>query len=479
VAGVTNPSATAAATESPTTAGPGSGITGTVVTNVAGLVVAFIASAVVARTLGPERRGAYAAVLNWPNFLVNVGNCGLQTAVLYGVARTRADARSSLTTGLAFATVLLVPITMAGWWLMPTILGAQAPETVRAARWFLVVYGVSNSLWVMAMSALQGVREFATWNAVRLAQGVLWLAMLIVASTVARTPFAYSLLFAMSFAIFVPWVVRAFAAKTVGEWAPTVRLARPIARYGGGAWLAIVPMQLNRRLDQLAMAAMVEPRILGLYAVASALSMLVVTVVGSIANVALPHVASLEGAQARAGAFASYMRLAVVASLLIGTVMLIATPCAVPVLFGGSYSGAIWPALVLVPATAVEGVNRVGEDVLMALGRPRRVVRAELAGFIVTVGGLAWSLPRFPLMGAAWTSLAAYSTVLAVVAVESRAATGLTIRELLVPRRHEVRLAFERVRVLARLRPRGKSGFGASVRAGAAAATGPDSGEGA
>lgn len=88
---------------------------------------------------------------------------------------------------------------------------------------------------------------------------------------------------------------------------------------------------------------------------------------------------------------------------------------------------------VLLVASVALGTGRVLEAVLKGVNRPLHAGLAEGAGLIVTAVGLAVLLPTMGLMGAAITSLAAYSVTFCVALNLTNRALGTKAAELLGP----------------------------------------------
>lgn len=432
-----------------TPTGSGRGIALTIIANVGSLGIGLVTSVILARTLGPAGRGAYAAILTWPFVIGILGLLGVQQSAVYWTARQPGNARRIVTTGIALATVILAPVMLGAWLAMPFLLRAQGPSTVAAARAFVVVYGLASAGWLVTIGSMQGLRIFGAWNRVRVGQALLWMAMLSAAVALfPARPGPLSMLFAASYVVCIPWGLSTLSGASSGTWAPDFSLVRPLLRYGLASWSASVPTFLNRRLDQLAMAALVDPRILGLYAVAANMGILVTSVIASVANVALPHVATTADPEARRQFARRYIRFSVVAGLLCGGGMMVATPLLIPLVFGASFAPAIVPALILIPASVIQGVATVTEDILLGLDRARSVTWAEGIGLLVTGTGLVWTLPRFPLVGAAATLLVACSVVLFLVLRAASHHVGGSIHEFVVPTHSDWRDVLETARRL-------------------------------
>ncbi len=408
-------------------------ILGTAAVNVMYLALGLVTAAVLARTLGPEGRGAYAAILNLPMVLAVVAGFGFPNAILLEGAQRPSGLGTAFVTAQLATLLLFVPVAVACWILLPSLLVSQDASTIESARWFLVLSVPAMGAFNLSSAAVQGTRAFRTWNWLRLGQMVLWPVLLVSAAALGhRRAETYSLLCAASYWLMTPAVLFCLAKRSPLPWKVAPRVARRMLPYGLSAWTALLPMQLSRRLDQLALAAAVSPATLGLYAVGVTMGTIVLTFVGPAANVVAPIVASASSEE-QPRIFGSFGRASVVAGVACGAGMTAAAPLLIIVLFGRSFAPAIAPASILIAAATVEAIARVLGDALLALGRPSRLLRAELTGLAVMVAGLWVSLPHHPLVGTALTCLASRAAVLMVTAGQISAALQMRWRDFLLP----------------------------------------------
>jgi O-antigen/teichoic acid export membrane protein len=200
-----------------------------------------------------------------------------------------------------------------------------------------------------------------------------------------------------------------------------------------------MPQILNLRLDQMLMAAFLSPRDLGLYVVAVEWSAATAPLLSAVGVVMTPAVASASDAAHGARRLAAGVRITVVLAAILCIIFAAVTPIAVIVLFGVRFRASIPAALVLMPAGAILSLNLVLQEGLRGLGRPYPVLRAELAGLVVTGTVLISTLRSMGIMGAAIASLLGYSTVTVVLLRNVRHYTGTSLATLLVPSTTELR----------------------------------------
>jgi O-antigen/teichoic acid export membrane protein len=408
-------------------------IFGAAAVNVISVVLGLLTASVLARTLGPGGRGAYAAIQTLPMLLALVADLGLSSSILLEGSQRPKEAGTAFVTSQLATLLLFVPVGVASWIATPWLLESQEPSTIESARVFLLLYVPAMGAFTLASTAVQGMQSFRAWNWLRAAQMVLWTALLLAAAALGhQSARAYSLLYACSYLIVIPAVIFSLAKRSPPPWKFAPQVLRRMLPYAVSAWATVLPLQLSRRAPQLALAAFVSPATLGLYAAAVTISSIIGMFVGPVANVVAPRVASARSDEQPA-IFGRFGRMSVIASIAFGAAAATAAPFAILILFGRSFAPAILPTWILIMAGTIECVARVLGDALMVLGRPSRVLRAELVGLAVMVAGLWLSLPAHPLVGTALTCLASRAAILAVTTEQCHSALGMSRRHFLLP----------------------------------------------
>jgi len=417
-------------------------------------LLGVLTGALAARLLGPSGRGQLAAIQMWPNFLAVMGNLGLPEALVYFSARSRAECGRYVGSAVSLNLLISVAVMAIGWVALPILLRAQAPEVVSAARWYLLLLPV-QALY-LPHHGFRGLSDFTAWNAIRFLAVFGWLGLLVFGSiTGHNTPGFLALAYLAVLAVLAIPMLALARRHIAPPYRPDPRQWGPMLRYGLPSVTSGVPRTLNLRLDQMLMAALLPVQTLGLYVVAVTWSNAVGPLPNALANVLFPQTASQRDPNARHQVFATGIRLAVLSSVSVAVLVAIVTPWVIPLLFGAAFAGAVRPALVLVVAAAVDAVNMVLEEGLRGLGRPVRVLWAELAGLVVTALSLLLLLGPLGIMGAALASVFGYTAVLITLVIASRELTHCAVAALLCPGRAEVDRIWLSIRhLLTQLSPR-------------------------
>ena len=393
-----------------------------------------------ARLLGPKGRGELAAIQAWPSALASVGLLGSAEALVYFGARERKQRGAYLSACFLIGTFGALVCSIAGFIAMPWLLTAQGPAVIWGARVFLAQIWLYLAI-VMPMELLRAAGRFFWWNAFRVWPMVLWAAILVAAwATGIRraVPLATAL-------VILPWITLFVLAPLVRSEVPKLSLPsraqlRDVLRYGLPVVGTCVPRLMNFRLDQILMAGLMPPVLLGQYVVACAWSGASTPFVHGLSAVLVPDLAGRTDITSQREVFARASRIAFLVGALIAVVMMATATLGIPFFFGAGFRPAIPAAEILALAGSVAAFNSVLSEGTRGLGRPVPVLRAEILGLVVTVVGLALLLRPFGILGAAVVSLLAYSSTTLWLLIEARAASGVSMLEFTIPQWRDVRV---------------------------------------
>jgi O-antigen/teichoic acid export membrane protein len=417
-------------------------------TNVALSLLNLVTGILAARFLGVEGRGELAAIQTWPTFIAMMAMLGLPDALVYFVARETDTAGRYLGSAVVLALLSSLLFWAAGYLAMPILLAAQSVEVVTAARSYLLLIPLF-ALVAIPYHALRGLNDFAVWNGIRLTPSIGWLVVLAVAWLFGRAepPFLASSYLTVLAILALP-LTYIIVRRVPGPLRLEIHRWRALLHYGIPSVVGTVPQVLNLRLDQMLMAALLPAKLLGLYVVAVAWSSAVNPLLSAVGTVLFPKVASQDGRDQQARAFAQGCRLGTLLSVCMASTLIVLTPWGVSILFGIEFTPAIPSAFILVVAGAIAGLNSVMEEGLRGLGYPASVMQAEFSGLVVTAISLLVLLSPLGILGAALASLFSYGTVTIFLATHARRLTGYSLSVLLFPTGRDIHVGWVRVRTL-------------------------------
>ena len=389
---------------------------GTAATQAANLATAMIA----ARALLPVGRGDLALIVLWPMLAAQVASLSLSEALLVLTASGRGDSRRLFAPALWLTLALAaVAAAVAGFWLAPATL-ALRPEEVQAAGRLCLWLVPATLLSSLILDSLRGRLDHTGWAVLRSVQALAYLAGAALAWHLGAGLMGFALAFVVSHAVAL--LVSGFRLASKGGLAfvPDPETARPLVGLGLRLHSGFVVQVLGGRVDQIAIALLLDPAQLGLYAAAMTLILGLLQLTASVSQAAFPKVLALPARPERAEAIRRTLVL-VLAGIALAAVLLFAlADLVVRLLFGPDFA----PAADLVRLLLLGIVPHASREVFMVAlksdGRPLAVGQAEVLSLAFFVLALALLVPRHGTAGAAAAYAATQWLVALVMAWQSR-----------------------------------------------------------
>lgn len=416
----------------------------TAASNLALPLTSLASGPILARTLGPVQRGEMAAAIAPVFVLMFIANMGLPEAATYGVAALRQNPRAVFLRCAALSLVYGI-VTAVGLWFAAPYLLRYAPDAIPVLRTVLLLLPLLM-LVILLRATVNGMRRFGAVNAERVGTPLLRLAafaVLAVAGSLTVMSAALSQVIATVVGGCFLLVVLLRSARAVpGTTAPG--LTRTLAAYGLRGWGSVLGNLVNWRLDQLVLVALVSPKQLGLYVVSVHFAEIPSTAVNAVRNLLFAESAHRDEVAlvARAARIVSFL------ATVIAACGVVAAPLMVWILFGSDFSESVPMVQILLVGSIPFCAEQILGAGLLATGRPGRRSMSQMIAAFVTVIGLLVLAPVLGGVGAALTSLIAYSVSFAITTAQFRRLSGLGLRRLLLVDRDDLNWMWKRMRKL-------------------------------
>lgn len=407
----------------------------------AGTVLGIVTGPLIARALGAEGRGEYAAVLVYSSAATALLALGMTNTVTYALLRLRQPPGQVLGTVLRFCALTAIPAIglamLARHLLQDTSTSAQFWAMIMVATLPLGILQICLNSFLIAESAL-GV--LARTAALPLTLSAAAVVVLYVTNTLTLDTY-----FAIT--VFTSLATLAYTGSRLRVRPSRGGRLGPQVRFGLRAYGSSLANLGNARLDQMLIVPVLGAADLGHYAVAVTVASLPLGISGALAARATTSLTAADGTL-DIEAVARGIRRAVAIVLLASGGLAVIAPFAVPLLYGSEFSASVPLALVLLAGTVILAVGSVAGPSLNLANRPGSQSVAELAALIVTAAALVVLLPRIGVVGAAVASVLAYATR---AALQIRVLRAEQVRGL-VPRMRDfsevVRLVVDQLRQL-------------------------------
>lgn len=391
----------------------------------------------IARSLGPEGKGEYNAVILWPLILGWVGLLGLFKANTYYRAKEPEKAGFlfansiwvSLATGIVLVTI--------GQLSIPRLLGSYNKAVVSFFRIGLCLLPFV-SLFVHVQSLIMGAKDFVSFCLVRITQPTICLGVLLILLATGRftlknAVWAYILAQLAGLAVGMLFLSKTCPLRFLPDYETLAVSLRYGLRYYGAQLSEIAMTNLGTIILIPALGA----TNLGLFTVAKQAQFLTMLALPA-SFVLLPNVASCserEGEMLTAKAFRIFLPIFLLASL----VLLRGGHYLIGLLYGPDFLSAVGPFRVLLIGFLAYGLFLLLSEGLNGLGLPQYVTYAQVTCF-GTMSVLFWVLiPVWNLMGAALAMAIAYWIGLSLVFAVFVKVSRLSIAKLLFLRKSDIK----------------------------------------
>lgn len=404
-------------------------------------VVNIPISILVARTLGVDGQGVYAAAVAFPTLWATFWLFGLDAAHTWSLASGR--------------TTLGRILGNAGLWIV--ILGVFAVPTYLLASRFLDPEKVEQLLPVLGITAVivplvlarylllacfLGLRRVDQYNILNVISQVMLLLMLIGVLLVAKGTtreaiWAYAGSIFVLTVLAVSWLLR--HRDRDDRIRPDLTLAKSSLWYGIRGYGTTVFGTMTYRFDQVLVPALAGITQQGYYSIAVLLAEKLTHITNSIQLVLFPRVSASTPEDAnRITSAACRHALFWVAFAGIG-LYLIRRPL-VELLYGSAFVPALAPFVILLPGVFLLSFSKVLTVDLS--GRNRRfpsTVAMGIAMVINTTLNLLW-IPKHGMIGAAWSSTISYGIQSMLMVLFFLRITGVPFSKLVLPERGDIDL---------------------------------------
>jgi O-antigen/teichoic acid export membrane protein len=393
-------------------------------------LTAVVTAPILARTLGPEGRGVLAAVVVPLSLAPIVAQLGVGQYVVREAARGRPAREIVGSIGLPLLLVGVLVAIFAGHLSSLFIPEGHTGHTLLRIGFSILALTLFANLLQDIVWGQQGWRVLTVARMIPHALYAVTLVVLAVLHEVSVTS-AVIALWAAGFLVFMPLLSAIREA-----WVPRVKTSvmKEGFAFGLKSWFGALGAVFNLRLDQLLMIGIVSRHDLGLYAIAVSIATFPTLATSAFGSFVLPRVATGdEHVIGRAS------RVGLVVIMLAGSLVALASPIGIPLVFGDAFSDALPMVLILlvglVPMSTISIIN----PALGGAGVPIAGTYAEIAALVVTVPGLLIALPLIGAIGAAIVSSAAYTVSAAVLLAFARRRFKISLRELLLPTIEDLR----------------------------------------
>jgi O-antigen/teichoic acid export membrane protein len=392
------------------------------------LVANLVTGIVVARGLGPDGRGVTIALSTVAQLAGFLFAAGAAQSLSYFIARRPEDGPRLLTTW----TLMLLPLAGVAiaitQLLLPTIFSTDGDQAVEIGRWFMFIIVIVVGL-ELNYGLLLGTHDYFAYNALRFAPTTLAAVSLIVLWALDELTVKSALIAPNLAYLLVLIVGLARSVRRVGVGPVDLRLGLESLWFGIRGQGTTVATNVTARLDVAVLPAYVTSAQVGLYSVATNVSLIVYQLSATFAGLVLPEAAG-DPERGPVKVVGSLWASLLVAGALAAVLALLARPL-LGLVYGDDFRDASESLLLLLPGAVLFAGSSILAAGVYAAGRPFTATLAQVAGMLVTLVGLFVFLRTGGITAAAIVSTASYATVFAALLIVYKRVAGVPWRGFL------------------------------------------------
>jgi O-antigen/teichoic acid export membrane protein len=389
------------------------------------LVANLVSGVVSARALGPSGRGVAVALVTVTQLGGFLFALGVAQSLSYFIARRPEDGPRLLTTWMLMLIPCCVVAIALGQVLLTSIFAAHNAQAIATGRWFLFTVVLVIGLELNG-GLLLGAQDFGVYNVLRLAQPSLMAASFFVLWRLGALTITSALIAPTVAAAIVLTLGMARSIRRIGVGRPDLRLGLSTLWYGIRGHGVLIATNVNARLDVAMLPAFVVASSVGLYSVATNVSLIIYQLSNTFAALLLPA-AARDPERGPTKVLGSLYATLVIAGALALAVALFARPL-LGLIYGTQFRPAASTLQLILPGAVLFAGSSIVSAGVYAAGRPFIASLAQVFGVAVTVIGLSVFLRGGGITAAALISSVSYGTVFVATVVAYKFVAGVPWR---------------------------------------------------
>lgn len=374
-----------------------------------GLGLSFFTSVLVARLLGPEKKGIVVTILTIPSLISVFADLGIRSATTYFMGKHIYDDQTILS-NLAVLTLIIsiisvvVAVLIYHWDALPQ----QYGWVVIAIALVILPLKLVSILGNSVLLAKQHIRALAVAS---ILEQTIYL-IVVVSLAISKSIQVASILSAQVFAacvsaIYIVTVVRQYGRLRL---AFSPELTWRLLKLGFVYAAALFVLNINYRVDVILLQRLSNDSEVGIYSVGVTIAELLWLVPQALSTVNFARSSATQNSLDYAHKTAIVMRVAFWGGLIPSALLFLCAPPAITFIYGEAYikSGVVVQAIL--PGVLMALFFKVLNSDLAGRGRPDAAFWVYGAVAILNIALNIWLIPIYGCLGSAWASTVSYST---------------------------------------------------------------------
>lgn len=338
---------------------------------------------ILARALGVDGRGSFAAIILWPNIIANIGLLGTNMSITRTAAVVGDDIGPVARAGILLSLVLSVIFAAVGWALLPMLIPNTDSNIMGLARTFMVLFLPAYMLSANLMGVDHGQGRFRRLNFFRLLQSPVYVLFLVTLVIWGQSNLIYCVL-SMLIAFWVTALGRLVLLMRQTPFVGPVASLLTLLKEGLPFSVVNITMQFILRGDRILLLWLLTERDLGLYTVAFSAAGILADIPQSMGLVSLT-IAAQENPREGFSRIAQIFRGTTIISFAMGIGLAVAAYMLLPFIYGREFADSRILSIILAGGFIPSGLVSLLSQSMRGQGKPMAGMFSRLAGIVVMI----------------------------------------------------------------------------------------------
>lgn len=383
----------------------------TIITRILQLIFAIVTSIIIARVLGPEKKGIYTLAMLLPLLLINFTNLGIGPANVYYIGKRKYNINNIFGINIIFAIIISLFTVIIGIFIIYFFSMNLFPRVEKNYLYLALLIIPFNLFVSYTVNIFLGMQKIKKYNYVNLLQKILFLALIIflfiwLKCEVELALWANILSYAL-ISIILFYNFKKELGKIIFE--TKKELLKNYFQYGIIINLTNILSFLHLRIDSFMLNLFLNPAAVGFYSISVALAEKLWIISQSAGTILFPKVSS-ENDNIKIKNFTPIVCRNILMFSIIGSIALLFFGAKIIVLlYSKEYSASISSfKILLIGIIAISGASILSND-LSGRGKLRENMYINIFSIILNIILNVILIPKFEIEGAAWATSVSYS----------------------------------------------------------------------
>jgi len=417
-------------------------VTFTFITKVITLLLGLAITIVIARILGPEKKGIYSLAILIPSLLITFTDLGVGPATVFHISKKKYPLKQILGNNIIFSILVGIFSIFIGLVII-SIFGNTFFAGIKKEYLFLaLLLAPPQLLLIYTVSVLWGTQKIKEYNLIHILRTFIF--FVLIGILLLKFHFEIkAIIITQIISFLVAEILLFFWAKTKTggiSFKFNKLYFKDSLKYGSKVYIANLFSFLHYRIDIFLINIFINPLAVGFYSIAVAIAEKFWLITNSMAIAFFPRVSS-ETNQKRLKEFTPLVYRNILFITLLGVIfLLLISRWIIILLFSEAYLNSVQPFnILLIGIIAISGWNILAND-LMGRGKPEINTYISAGSVILNIILNIFLIPKFGIIGAAWATTISYTILNLITVVVYVKISGNKIRDVLFLKKSDLKL---------------------------------------